>query len=107
VALSDRWAPALCLGSIVGRTSSRTTASPAARQSSGARTWAALLVGLRLDWQFDPSAALRLEGAAGSHLIEQRVTLVGVDPNGQEHQTLLNDTRGLMGVVALGLLVHL
>ncbi|HTM46997.1 MAG TPA: hypothetical protein VL137_18700 [Polyangiaceae bacterium] len=107
VALSQQWAPALCVGSTVGRTSSRTNASPTTGQSSGARTWAALLLGLRLDWNFDSSATLRLEGAAGSHLLEQRVTLVGVDPNGQEHQTLLNDTRGLVGRVALGLFVHL
>jgi hypothetical protein len=105
LALSDAWLPALCINALLGRQRSRTedTSQPL---SSGARTWAGLGIGPRLDWNFANHWALRLEGNLGTHLIENRVLLLAIEPNGTHTQTLTHETQGLFTTAALGLLFH-
>lgn len=106
LAVSDAWLPALCINALLGRQRSRTD-DESQPITSGSRTWAGLGVGPRLDWQLADHWALRLEGNLGSHLIENRVLLVAIEPNGDRTQTPLHETQGLYTSAALGLLFHL
>jgi hypothetical protein len=90
---------------VLGRQRSRTD-DASQLDSSGSRTWAALGLGPRLDWQFANQWAIRLEGNLGHHLIENRVLLLAIEPNGTRTQTPLHETQGLYTSAALGLLFH-
>jgi hypothetical protein len=103
--VSEAWLPALCVNALLGRQRSRSE-DTSHLMSSGSRTWAGLGVGPRLDWQFARHWALRLEGNLGSHLIENRVVLLAIEPNGDRTETPLHDTQGLYTQAALGLLFH-
>ncbi|HEX2882098.1 MAG TPA: hypothetical protein VHO25_21410, partial [Polyangiaceae bacterium] len=104
--LSDAWLPALCVNALLGRQRSRSEDS-SQPTSSGSRTWAGLGLGPRLDWQFANHWAIRLEGNLGNHLIENRVVLLAIEPNGDRTETNLHQTQGLYTQAALGLLFHL
>lgn len=106
LALSDAWLPALCINALLGRQRSRTD-DATQPITSGSRTWAGLGVGPRLDWQLANHWAIRLEGNLGRHLIENRVLLLAIEPNGDRTQTPLHETQGLYTTAALGLLFHL
>lgn len=96
------WLPAVCLNGALGRLKTDADAV-----GSGSRSWAGLGLGPRLDWQPVSGWALRLEGNVGHHLIENRVVLLAVEPNGDRTETPLHETQGFYANAAVGLLFHL
>jgi hypothetical protein len=99
--IDAHWMPALCLNGALGRLK---TAADAV--GSGSRTWAGVGIGPRLDWQPFNGWALRVEGNVASHLIENRVLLLAIEPNGDRTETEIHATQGLYTQAALGLLFH-